>query len=73
MRLYRVEKQTEADNHQGFEWFTREKDAEKEAKHFRAENLEAKPRVTVRHVEVPTNKALMVQFLNRYASHPDNG
>ena len=74
MKLYRVTHYTVADGHQGYTWHTSKAEADREAKAWhKAQDPMDGPRVSVAPVDIETNKAGLVDALNKYAAHPDNG
>lgn len=74
MIVYRVHFYQHAESSQGFRWFSSEREARSMA-HAWKKSVPKRdwPDPTVDKLDCPTHKAGLLEFLNRFASHPDNG
>jgi hypothetical protein len=73
VRVYRVRLYSHAEGSQGYEWFASKEAATKAAGAFRRTWKEHDPETEVEPVEIQPTKAGILDALNRYASHNDNG
>lgn len=74
MTFYRVQFYTEKDGSQGYEFFTTKFAAQK----YQRESWDGEGKLTdihrrIEQIEVKATKAGILQLLQRYASHADNG
>ena len=67
--IYRIEVDSEADNHQGYVYKGTRREADRYAAAARREGFAAR----VDAVPVPASKAEILALLNRWASHNNNG
>lgn len=78
MRLYRVSLRSNAQSHAGYSWHTNMRGAALACVKWKrndpgdtSDGLEHQARIAI--MEVPTTRAALCAFLNKYADHPDNG
>jgi hypothetical protein len=71
MRFYRVHRYSSSDGSFGYEFFVSKTDAEKAAREWNADS-EGDP-AEVDLIEIEPTKAGILDALNRYADHPNNG
>lgn len=72
MKFYRLHLYDGADGSGGFKFFTEKIVAEREARAF-GDATDAHANVEVEAIEIEPTKAGILEALNTYASHPDNG
>jgi hypothetical protein len=78
MKVYRLSKWEAADGHRGFQYFSNRRDAVRALRDW-VDQHEGKERAEIRagsdidKLDVKLTKQGIVQALNYYASHPDNG
>lgn len=73
MKIYRLTLQTAADSSMGFVFTSNRARAHEAATDFHRREAGNDPETKVEPLNCPTDKAGLIRFLNRYASHPDNG
>ena len=62
------------EGHQGYEYCMNRKDADQAVKDFEADNENDSDKSTdIQELETPKTKEEIVNFLNRWGSHNDNG
>lgn len=78
MKIYRVKKVSSLNSSEGFEYFTSKVKAEKALKNFKnqCENertgfIADQSRIEIINVRITGRQ--IIQLLNRYGDHPDNG
>lgn len=74
MRFYRVHDYEAVNGSHGYLWFTSKAEAEKKARELVAADPETYDEpLEIEALEVEPTKVGILEALNRYAGHPDNG
>jgi hypothetical protein len=76
MKFYRVDLYTDEEGSEGYAWFTSKREATaKKAEYSRdARQQERNPsKTTIEEINVTPTRTGILEILNSYASHPDNG
>tara|TARA_B100001123_G_C14861369_1_gene848132 strand:+ start:411 stop:635 length:225 start_codon:yes stop_codon:yes gene_type:complete len=74
MRFYKVDYQSFNNSSHGFDWFTTKADAEKARYDWEFQGCaEDREYAIISVINIEPNKAGILNALNSYARHPDNG